>query len=104
MLPSDHGASDVVVARMDEEAVPANLALARQLRTAGFRVEVFPEKAKLGKQLQYAESVGARVVVLQGARELASGEVQLKALVSGTQVAAPTAAAGEQIRALLRAD
>lgn len=87
MLPSDHGASDVVVARMDDDAVGANLALARAIRSAGLRVEVFPDKAKLGKQLQYAESIGARVVVLQGNRELDAHEVQLKDLVTGTQVA-----------------
>ncbi len=61
--------------------------VAHRLRAQGLRVEVFPEKAKLGKQLGYADSdgVNAPVAAILGEDELAAGELTLKHLKSGEQ-------------------
>ncbi len=63
------------------------LAVAHRLREEGLRVEVFPEKAKLGKQLGYADSEGVKapVAAILGEDELALGEITLKHLTSGEQ-------------------
>ena len=57
--------------------------LAAELRAAGLGVEVYPEPAKLGKQLQYADRKGFRVALIAGEREFAAGECQVKDLASG---------------------
>jgi histidyl-tRNA synthetase len=69
------------------------LRVATQLRTAGLTVEVFPEPAKLGKQLQYADSEGvkARFALILGDRELADGQIGVKHLASGRQQTLPLA-------------
>jgi histidyl-tRNA synthetase len=65
--------------------------LAAELRTAGLAVEVYPEPAKLGKQLQYADRKGFRVVVIAGEREFAAGACQIKDLSSSESVTVPLA-------------
>lgn len=61
--------------------------VATQLRQAGLSVEVFPEPAKLGKQLQYAaaEEVEAEFAAILGSKELDTGVLTIKHLASGTQ-------------------
>jgi histidyl-tRNA synthetase len=69
------------------------LRVATQLRAAGLSVEVFPETAKLGKQLQYADAEGvkARFALILGDRELADGQLGVKHLASGRQETIPLA-------------
>src|SRR6185436_14275075 len=54
--------------------------LGAELRSAGLAVEVYPEPAKLGKQLQYADRKKFRVAIIAGEREFAAGECQIKYL------------------------
>jgi histidyl-tRNA synthetase len=63
------------------------LRVATRLRGAGVSVEVFPEPAKLGKQLQYADADGvkARFAAILGENELAAGQLGVKHLASGRQ-------------------
>jgi histidyl-tRNA synthetase len=53
------------------------------------RVDVYPEPAKLGKQMQYADSAGVHApwCAIVGKDELARGEIALKHMKSGDQVA-----------------
>ncbi|RMG96849.1 MAG: histidine--tRNA ligase [Deltaproteobacteria bacterium] len=71
------------------------LSVARTLREGGARVEVFPDAAKLGKQLAYAaqDAVGARFAVIVGPDEAAEGMVSVKDLESGEQVRVATSEA-----------
>lgn len=66
---------------------PEVLRVATVLRAQGLRVEVFPEQAKLGKQLQYADAPGveARFVGILGESEIQAGTLTVKHLVSGRQ-------------------
>ncbi len=75
------------------------LAVARTLREAGLRVEVFPDAAKLGKQLAYAagEAVAAPFAIIVGPDEAAAGEVTVKDLGSGEQTRLAAAEAGRRI-------
>lgn len=61
----------------DEEAMYAMQAMA-QLRAAGVRVELFPDKAKLDKQFKYAEKKGIPFVIFVGAEEIANRTFKLK--------------------------
>jgi len=78
------------------------LAIAQRLRGQGLRVDVYPEPAKLGKQMQYADSPGVHApwCAIVGKDELARGEIALKHMASGEQVAVAvdTAAAAISMR------
>jgi len=76
------------------------LEVASRLRAQGLRVEVYPEDAKLKKQLAYADSEGVRVAVaaILGEDELAAGEITLKHLASGEQARVPIDRAGDFVR------
>jgi len=97
MFPALSSGPDVFVARLDEEALPDVLRFARRCREAGLCTEVYPEPARLKKQLRVAESLGVKHVVLIGVREAESGTVALKNLVTGAQDAMPIDAAIEQL-------
>jgi histidyl-tRNA synthetase len=77
------------------------LRVAKILREAGLRVEVYPEVAKLAKQIQYADSPGIKApwCAILGKDELAAGTLTLKHLASGEQ---RTVALAEVARALGR--
>ena len=71
---------DVLVTQMDAAQLPAYLALANELRTAGIATEVVLEGGKLGKQFKYADRAGIRFVIVLGEDELAKGVVTVKDL------------------------
>lgn len=90
--------ADVLLTQWSEARVPDTLALARELRAAGLRVDVFPGVDKLGKQFKYAASRGVPFVVVSGDEEAARDEVGIKDLQSGTQTAVPRPGAGPWLR------
>jgi histidyl-tRNA synthetase len=102
----DRAPADVLVANFDADAVADVLALASDLRTGfdgrALRVEVFPDVDKLGKQFKYAAERGVPFVAVLGGQELATGQVTLKALGTGEQVAVPRAAAAQHIVSSVR--
>jgi histidyl-tRNA synthetase len=71
---------DVLVTQMDEQQLPAYLALASELRGAGIATEVVLEGGQLGQQFKYADRAGIRFVVVLGEDELAKGVVTVKDL------------------------
>ena len=71
---------DVLVSQMDEAQLPAYLAVANELRSAGIATEVVLEAGKLGKQFKYADRAGIRFVLVLGEDELAKGVVTVKDL------------------------
>lgn len=85
MFPDLQNRCDVMVARMDREGLAENLALAAEIRGAGRACTVFPETSKIARQFKYAEEIGARFVLVQGARELDSGEVVVRTMRDGSQ-------------------
>lgn len=61
------------------------LKLATELRKAGIRTEVYPDSAKMKKQMGYANTLGVPFVALVGESEMASGLVSLKDMATGEQ-------------------
>mgnify|MGYP002777777912 CR=1 FL=1 len=104
MFPNLSVGPDVLLCWMEGLARADVLRVAHALRRQGLKVEVFPEEAKLGKQLQYADAPGVRapVAAILGVEELAAGQVTLKHLASGEQERVAQDGAGEAVRALLR--
>jgi histidyl-tRNA synthetase len=101
MFPDDisRPGPDVLVTVWDREASADSLRLARDLRAAGLRVEVYPEADKIGRQVKYASGRGARFVTIVGDDERAGGTVMVKNLATGDQ----TAVAGPDLAAWLAA-
>ena len=61
------------------------LSIVGKLRQAGIRSEIFPDKAKMKKQMSYANAKNIPFVVLAGENEMAAGKVTLKNMESGEQ-------------------
>lgn len=75
----------VLVLLMDDAA--RSFELARALRNAGIRAEAYVGTKKMQDQLKYADKRGAAIAVIEGADERAKGELQLKDLALGTELA-----------------
>lgn len=77
--------ADVLVTVWDEASVETSLALARELRAAGLRAELYPEADKVGKQFKYASARAIPFVVVAGPEERERGGVALKDMRTGEQ-------------------
>ena len=56
-----------------------------QARTAGIRTEIFPDAAKMKKQMSYANAKEIPFVALAGENEMAQGKLTLKNMTTGEQ-------------------
>lgn len=61
------------------------LTIAAQARQAGIRTEVYPDKAKMKKQMSYANAKGIAFVALAGENEIAQQKITLKNMTTGEQ-------------------
>ena len=61
------------------------LGLLRSVRQAGIRAEIYPDAAKLKKQMGYANAKNIPFVALVGETEMAEGVLTLKDMTSGEQ-------------------
>jgi histidyl-tRNA synthetase len=91
------GGPDALVTIFDEPLTSESLTLARELRAARLRVELYPEPLRrgkdLGKAFKYADARKARFVTVLGEDEVARGEVKIKHLATGQQQSVARAAA-----------
>lgn len=61
------------------------LPVVSKARKAGIRTEMFPDKSKMKKQMNYANAKGIPFVVLAGENEIEAGKFTLKNMTSGEQ-------------------
>ena len=61
------------------------LPILHKVREAGINSEIYPEPAKLKKQMAYANQKNILFVVLVGENEMNEGKVTLKNMLSGEQ-------------------
>lgn len=57
----------------------------KSLRQAGISAQLYPDAAKIKKQMQYANAEGVHYVVMIGEEELANGTATVKNMVDGSQ-------------------
>ncbi|MBN1138775.1 MAG: histidine--tRNA ligase [Anaerolineae bacterium] len=91
--------SRVLVTLFSQELYAPTLALAGRLRRAGVNAEQFLEPEKLGKQIRYADRKGIPFALILGPDELAAGQIVLKTLATGEQVACSEEEAIQRLRA-----
>jgi histidyl-tRNA synthetase len=77
----------VVVLVMDKNALGDYQKMVQQLRAAGIRAEMYVGTSGMKAQMKYADKRGSPLVVIQGGDEKARGEVTLKDLALGSQLA-----------------
>jgi len=86
---ADDQALKVLLIAFDEETHQYAFGLAGRLRAAGIHAELYPEPAKLKKQMKYANERGVPYTLLIGSEEMKSGRFSLKNMHSGEQEALP---------------
>jgi histidyl-tRNA synthetase len=77
----------VVVTVFDKTEAAASFAMVQELRAAGLRAEAYVGGGKMGDQFKYADRRGAAIAVIEGGDERARGEVTLKDLALGAELA-----------------
>ena len=90
--------ADVMVSIWNEESIADSIALAQELRSAGLRVDLYPEAEKMGKQFKYASSRGIPFVAVVGEDERARDEVSIKDMRTGEQQAVKRGNAADAVR------
>jgi len=74
------------------------LKLAAKLRQQGLKVEVYPDNAKMKKQMNYANKKNIDFVALIGEDEMKAGTVTLKNMKSGEQYSLNPGEIADRIR------
>ena len=80
---------DVYIAWMGERAYAAAIHAAKDLRKAGFSVELPSVEQKFGKALGHADKLGAKYALILGDNEVSEGLWTLKTLSTGEQAKFP---------------
>src|SRR5713101_4661110 len=83
--PAQQG-RNVYIAWMGERAHATAIRAAKDLRKAGFSVELPPMEQKFGKALGQADKLGAKYALILGDNEVSEGLWTLKTLADGSQV------------------
>jgi histidyl-tRNA synthetase len=91
---------DIFIAWMGERAYATAIRAAKDLRNAGFSVELPPSELKFGKALERASKLGSRFAVILGDNEVQSGEWTLKNLANAEQQKLTERALLEYLRGL----
>jgi histidyl-tRNA synthetase len=93
---------DVYIAWMGQNTYATAVRAAKDLRNAGFNVEVPPTELKFGKALGQADKLGAKYALILGENEVSEGLWTLKTLDDGAQVKLPEPALIEHLRNSVR--
>jgi histidyl-tRNA synthetase len=88
-LDSKPARGPVVVTIFDRDRVADYQKMAATLRNAGIRAEMYlgNPKNNVGQQLKYADRRGSPCAIIQGGNEKEKGEVQIKDLILGAEIA-----------------
>lgn len=78
-------ATQLLFINFGEKETAYCLPMATEARRAGIRTEVYPDKAKMKKQMSYANAKGIAYVALAGDNEIEQGKVTLKNMSTGEQ-------------------
>lgn len=86
LFPSDQSAAtQVLIINFDEAAELHALPILNRLRSEGISVELYPESAKLKKQMAYADAKKIPFVILIGENEIETQQLSLKNMDTGQQ-------------------
>lgn len=89
--------AQILVTNFDPTLEGKSLSLADELRRAGIRAEWYPESARMGKQLKYADRYGIPLVAILGPEEDTAGTITLKDMQTGEQTTLSRQTLAEEI-------
>jgi histidyl-tRNA synthetase len=98
---TNHRSLDVYIAWMGDHAYATAVRAAKDLRNAGFSIELPPTELKFGKALSHADKLGAKFALILGDNEVSEGLWTLKTLSDGTQQKLPEPEIIEHLRQAL---
>ena len=84
-------ATQILFINFGEKETEYCLPILSDLRAAGIRAEIYPDAAKMKKQMQYANVKAVPFVALVGENEMNAGMVTLKNMTTGEQQMVPAA-------------
>lgn len=98
LFPDNTSASTkVLFANFGKAEAEASMRIIKNLREAGISAEIYPDAAKMKKQIGYANAMAVPYFAIIGESELADGTVTLKNMTDGTQ----TTVAQDELKDLL---
>jgi len=87
LFPADDFASTkVLFANFGDAEAMESLEVIKELRDRGVASEMYPDKAKMKKQFDYANKKGIAFVAMIGTQEMENNVVRLKDMNSGEQL------------------
>ena len=100
LYPKDSiNATQLLFINFGEKETAYCLPLVTKARQAGIRTEMFPDAAKMKKQMSYANAKQIPFVVLAGENEMNEGKVTLKNMITGEQ----QMVSGDELVAIVKA-
>lgn len=78
-------ATTVMFTNFGTAEATASMKMIKQLRAAGISAEIYPENAKMKKQMGYADALKVPFVAIVGETELAENKMMLKEMATGKQ-------------------
>jgi histidyl-tRNA synthetase len=97
-LASRHSPLLIYIAWMGQNTYATAVRAAKDLRNAGFSVELPPSELKFGKALGQADKLGAKFALILGEDEVTEGLWTLKTLDDGAQIKLPEPSLIEHLR------
>ena len=93
--------AEVLVTTLDPESLQRYLSIAALLRGQDINTEVYLERAKIGRQFEYANKKGFRIAITAGADEFSRGTVKVKDLAAQAETDVPLGELAARVKQLL---
>ncbi len=101
LFPDDTAkATTVMFANLGVAEAAASMRALKAMREAGIAAEIYPDEAKMKKQMSWADSRSIPFVAIIGESEMAEGKMMLKNMTTGEQVPVNTSEAIEVVLSL----
>ena len=102
LQPLQRTPAEVLVTTLDPASLGRYLQLAAELRAQDVNTEVYLERAKIGKQFEYANRKGFRVAITAGPDEFARQTVKVKDLAHQSESDVPAGELVARVKQLLK--
>ena len=101
LRPLPRTPAEVLVTTLDPESLERYLRLAADLRAHDINTEVYLERAKIGKQFEYANRKGFRIAVTAGPDEFSRGTFKVKDLATQAEADVPQGEVAARVKHML---
>ena len=92
-------ATQVMFVNFGPAEAAASMKMMKQMRAAGVACEIYPDAAKMKKQMTYANGAGVPFVAMVGESEMQQGKMALKCMATGEQSLLTPAEAVDAVKA-----